>query len=68
MTMTSRETHIYMARVHLLHARASRHHPMWHATLLKWAARRRAMARDDAPPILAVEIATEGDPRQMQLF
>lgn len=42
--MTEREQHIHMARVHLFHARVSRHHPGWHATLLRWAADRRIRA------------------------
>ncbi|MEX3555282.1 MAG: hypothetical protein VB131_01175 [Burkholderia gladioli] len=42
--MTSREMHIYMARAFLNQARASRRHPGWHATLLRWTANRRLMA------------------------
>ncbi|WP_321953154.1 hypothetical protein [Paraburkholderia bannensis] len=42
--MSDRELHIHMARVHLMHARVSRHHPAWHATLLRWAAERRNRA------------------------
>lgn len=49
--MTEREWHMHMARVHLFHARVSRHHPGWHATLLRWAAARRirAMKANEAP-------------------
>jgi hypothetical protein len=42
--MSQRELHIHMARIHLFHARVSRHHPAWHATLLRWAAERRRRA------------------------
>jgi hypothetical protein len=41
---TTRETHIHMARVFIAAARANRHHPAWHATLMKWAAQRRTRA------------------------
>ncbi|BCF96588.1 hypothetical protein PPGU19_011570 [Paraburkholderia sp. PGU19] len=43
--MSDRDWHIHMARIHLMHARASRRHPAWHATLLQWAARRRRAAQ-----------------------
>jgi hypothetical protein len=33
--MTDRELHIHMARAYLFHARVSRRHPDWHATLLR---------------------------------
>jgi len=42
--MSARATHIHMARVYLGQARAARRHPDWHATLLKWAAKRRQQA------------------------
>ena len=35
---------IHMARVYLAQARASRRHPGWHATLLRWAAQHRRAA------------------------
>lgn len=35
---------IYMARAYLAQARARRHFPAWHATLLRWAAGQRAAA------------------------
>ncbi|MBB5462919.1 hypothetical protein [Paraburkholderia sp. Cpub6] len=56
--MNDRELHIHMARVHLFHARVSRHHPGWHATLLRWAAERR---------IRAMMKTTEA-PAQLDLF
>ena len=35
---------IHMARAYLAQARARRHFPAWHATLLRWAAKHRAEA------------------------
>ena len=42
--MTTSADAIYMARVYLAQARASRRHPGWHATLLRWAAQHRRAA------------------------
>ncbi|WP_234775053.1 hypothetical protein [Paraburkholderia tropica] len=63
--MTEREWHIHMARVHLFHARVSRHHPGWHATLLRWAADRRIRAATPPEPVLAAE---PEQPAQLDLF
>ncbi|WP_321867267.1 hypothetical protein [Paraburkholderia tropica] len=61
--MSDRELHIHMARVHLFHARVSRHHPHWHATLLRWAAERRLRAAVKTEPEFEPE-----QPAQLDLF
>ncbi|WP_322068962.1 hypothetical protein [Paraburkholderia bannensis] len=61
--MNDRELHIHMARVHLMHARVSRHHPSWHATLLRWAADRRNRAAYVQPAIEQPQ-----GPAQLDLF
>ncbi len=42
--MSSREINIYMARIYINQARASRRHSNWHAVLLGWAANNRLLA------------------------